>query len=111
MTAGPVSLTAYLRLLRSNRNIRLLWFAQMVSEIGDWLYSVAIYSLLLDMTGSAKAVAMAVVLQVLPQFFIAPLAGVVNDRLSRKKVMIFADLARAVIVLGMWRAVSGGRSG
>ncbi len=110
MTAGPVSLTAYLRLLRSNRNIRLLWFAQMVSEIGDWLYSVAIYSLLLDMTGSAKAVAMAVVLQVLPQFFIAPLAGVVNDRLSRKKVMIFADLARAVIVLGMvagslWRQV------
>ncbi len=101
MAIGPVSLHAYLRLLRQNRNYRLLWAAQMVSEIGDWLYSVAIYSLLLELTGSAKAVATAVVLQVLPQFFIAPLAGVLNDRLSRKKVMIFADLARAVIVLGM----------
>ncbi len=101
MAVGPVSLNAYLRLLRQNRNFRMLWLAQMVSEIGDWLYSVAIYSLLLELTGSAKAVATAVVLQVLPQFFIAPLAGVVNDRLSRKKVMVFADLARAVIVLGM----------
>ncbi len=101
---GPVSLTAYRLLLQQNRNFRLLWLAQMVSEIGDWLYSVAIYSLLLDLTGSAKAVGIAVVLQVLPQFFIAPLAGVINDRVSRKKVMIFADIARAAVVLGMLAA-------
>lgn len=101
MAAGPVSLSAYWRLLQCNRNFRLLWLAQMVSEIGDWFYSIAIFSLLLELTGSAKAVAIAVVLQVLPQFFIAPLAGVVNDRVSRRRVMIFADLARAGIVLGM----------
>lgn len=101
MAAGPVSLSSYWRLLKSNRNFRLLWLAQMVSEIGDWFYSIAIFSLLLELTGSAKAVATAVVLQVLPQFFIAPLAGVVNDRVSRRRVMILADLARAVIVLGM----------
>jgi MFS family permease len=87
--------------LRENRNFRLLWFAQIVSEIGDWLYTVAIYSLLLEFTGSAKSVATAFVLQVLPQFFIAPAAGVLNDRLSRKRIMIFADWARALIVLGM----------
>ncbi len=104
MATGPVSLTSYWRLLQANRNFRMLWLAQMVSEIGDWLYSVAIYSLLLDLTGSAKAVATAVVLQVLPQFFIAPLAGVINDRLSRKRVMILADVARAVVVLGMLAA-------
>lgn len=98
---GPVSLTSYWRLLKRNRNFRFLWLAQMVSELGDWFYSIAIYSLLLELTGSAEAVALAVVLQVLPQFFIAPMAGVVNDRVSRKKVMIFADIARAVIVLGM----------
>jgi len=101
MAAGPVSLSAYWRLLQSNRNFRLLWLAQMVSEIGDWFYSIAVFSLLLEFTGSAKAVALAVVLQVLPQFFIAPLAGVVNDRMSRRRVMIFADVARSAIVLGM----------
>ena len=88
-------------LLRHNRNFRLLWIAQIISEQGDWLYAVAIYSLLLEYTGSAKYVALAFVLQVLPQFFVSPAAGVINDRLSRKKVMIFADWSRAAIVLCM----------
>ncbi len=101
MNSRTVSLSAYSGLLRTNRNFRLLWFAQIVSEIGDWLYAVAIYSLLLEFTGSAKSVAIAIVLQVLPQFFVAPAAGVLNDRLSRKRIMIFADWARALIVLGM----------
>ncbi len=101
MDQSTVSFSAYWRLVRSNRNFRLLWSAQIVSELGDWLYSIAIYSLLLELTGSAKSVATAVVLQILPQFFIAPAAGVVNDRLSRKQVMIAADLMRAGIVLFM----------
>lgn len=75
--------------------------AQIVSELGDWLYAVAVYSLLLEYTGSAKAVGLAFVLQVLPQFFVAPAAGVINDRLSRKRVMIFADWVRAGVVLCM----------
>jgi MFS family permease len=37
----------------------------------------------------------------LPQFFIAPAAGVINDRLSRRRVMLFADWCRAGIVLCM----------
>jgi len=92
---------AYWRILRTNRNFRRLWFAQIVSEQGDWLYSVAVYSLLFEFTGSAKAVGLAFVFQVLPQFFVAPAVGVINDRISRKKVMIFADWSRAVIVLCM----------
>jgi len=101
METRPVSLSAYYRLVRGNPNFRLLWLAQIVSEIGDWLYTVAIYSLLLEYTGSAKSVALAFVLQVLPQFFVAPTAGVLNDRTSRKRVMIVADWCRAFIVLGM----------
>src|SRR5688572_24585866 len=101
MDSGTVSLRSYARLVRTNRNFRLLWSAQIVSEIGDWLYTVAIYSLLLEFTGSAKAVALAFVLQVLPQFLISPTAGVLNDRVSRKRMMIIADWARAVIVLAM----------
>ncbi|RPI19251.1 MAG: MFS transporter [Acidobacteriales bacterium] len=101
MQQGLFSFRAYWRLVRTNRNFRLLWMAQTVSELGDWLYTIAIYSLLLELTGKATSVALAVVLQVLPQFFAAPGAGVVNDRMSRKRVMILADLARAVIVLLM----------
>src|ERR1700741_2304381 len=81
-----ISLSSYLRLLGGNHNFRRLWGAQVVSEIGDWFYTLAIYTLLLQLTGRASSVALALVLQVLPQTFVGPLAGVVNDRMSRKKV-------------------------
>jgi predicted MFS family arabinose efflux permease len=96
-----VKVAAYWHLLRDNRNVRLLWMAQVVSEVGDWFYSVAIFSFLLELTGSAQMVALAFLMQVLPQCFLAPTAGVINDRLSRRKVMMFADWARAAIVLCM----------
>jgi MFS family permease len=101
METAPINLRAYAALLRSNPNFRRLWLAQLVSEIGDWLYMVAIYSLILELTGSAQAVAFAFVLQVFPQFLIAPTAGVMNDRLSRKQLMILADWARAGITFMM----------
>lgn len=98
---NPVTFRSYLRLLGENRNFRRLWGAQVVSELGDWFYTLAIYNLLLQLTGRAGSVALALVLQVLPQTFIGPTAGVVNDRLRRKRVMIAADLGRMAIVLCM----------
>jgi MFS family permease len=95
-------LRTYLRLLRGNRNYRLLWLAQIVSELGDWFYALAITTLLLELTGNkAQAVGLAIVLQVLPHTFVAPATGVLNDRLLRKRIMIGADIARFFIVLGM----------
>ena len=96
-----ISVSAYFQLLRRNRNFRRLWLAQIVSEIGDWFYTLAIYSLLLQLTGRASSVALALVLQVLPQTFIGPAAGVINDRVRRKRVMITADVARMAIVFAM----------
>jgi len=101
-----IGVASYFRLLRGNRNFRLLWSAQVVSELGDWFYTLAIYSLLLDLTGKASSVALALVLQLLPQTLITPTAGVVNDRKRRKSVMIAADLARLCIVLSMLLARS-----
>src|ERR1700739_1141664 len=89
-----VSLASYARLIGGNRNFRRLWSAQVVSEIGDWFYTLAIYNLLLELTRTAGSVALALVLQVLPQTFIGPTAGVVNDRLRRKQVMIASDIGR-----------------
>src|SRR6266536_6625055 len=96
-----ISFAAYARLLRHNGNFRRLWMAQVVSEVGDWFYTLSIYTLLLQLTGHAGSVALALVLQVLPQTFVGPTAGVVNDRLKRKHVMIAADIVRFVVVLAM----------
>src|SRR3979490_731567 len=94
-------LLAYWRLLQGNRNFRRLWLAQVVSEIGDWFYSLAIYTMLLDLTGQATSLPLSLVFPRLPQTFAGPAAGVVNDRLSRKQVMIVTDLARVFVVLAM----------
>jgi MFS family permease len=98
---SAVSFATYARLLRGNRNFRRVWSAQIVSEIGDWFYTLAIYNLLLQLTGRAGSVALALVLQVLPVTLIGPTAGVINDRLRRKHVMIAADIGRVFIVLSM----------
>lgn len=109
MAEATISLSAYGRLLRGNPNVRRLWIAQVISEMGDWFYAVAIYSLLLELTGSARSVALATVAMVFPQVLIAPMAGVVNDRMRRRQVMIAADIARFFIVGGMLFAQSAER--
>jgi MFS family permease len=105
---SSISVGAYVRLVRQNANFRRLWTAQIISEIGDWFYSLAIYSLLLQLTGHASSVALALVLQVIPQTLFGPLSGIVNDRIRRKRVMIATDLVRAVIVFSMLAVRSRG---
>lgn len=100
-SAVNARIAEYSNLLREHPDFRWLWLAQIVSELGDWFYTVALYSLLLDLTGSAESIGIAIVLQVLPQVLIAPAAGALNDRLSRKKLMIFADVVRFFVVLAM----------
>src|SRR5437868_1571050 len=87
--------------LRTNRNFRLLYFGQAISQLGDWFNSVAVYALLLDLTGSATAVAWMMIVQFLPIAIVAPLAGVVVDRVDRRRLMIGADLARGCLILGL----------
>ena len=91
----------YLRLLRTNPNFQRLWLAQLISEIGDWFYSLAIYDLLMTLTGSGKAVSYAIIVQTIPWFLMTPLAGHLVDRFSRRRLMVVADVARGFIVAGL----------
>jgi predicted MFS family arabinose efflux permease len=97
---SPVHLRYFL-LLRDNPNFRRLWLAQLISEIGDWFYSLAVYDLLLTMTHSGKVVAWAIIIQTLPWFLMTPLAGPIADRFSRRRLMILADVVRGFVVLGL----------
>jgi MFS family permease len=91
----------YLALLRQNRNFRLLYIGQAISQLGDWFNTVAVYALLLDLTGSATAVAWMLIVQLLPIAVIGPFAGVVVDRLNRRRIMMAADLLRGILILGL----------
>src|SRR5207237_1370507 len=91
----------YLRILRGNRNFRLLYIGQTISQLGDWFNAVAVYALLLDLTGSATAVAWMMIMQFLPIAIVGPIAGVVVDRVNRRRLMIAADIIRGCLILGL----------
>ena len=65
----------YHALLRTNRNFRLLFIGQTVSQLGDWFSAIAVYALLLDLTGSATSVAWMMIAQFLPYAIVGPVAG------------------------------------
>ena len=90
----------YAELLRGNRSFRLLWLGQVVSQMGDWFDTIAVYTIALRLTGSGRAVALIMVARFLPSVVMGPLSGVVADRFSRRSIMITADLLRAIVVLG-----------
>jgi MFS family permease len=92
-------LSSYISLLRTNRNFRLLFIGQTISQLGDWFNAVAIFALLLDLTGSATAVAWMMIVQFLPVAIVGPIAGVVVDRVDRRRLMIVTDLLRGVLIL------------
>jgi MFS family permease len=94
-------LNPYVALLRTNRDFRLLYIGQTISQLGDWFNTVAVFALLLDLTGSATAVAWMMIVQFLPVAVIGPLAGVVVDRVDRRRLMIAADIARGCLILGL----------
>ena len=90
----------YIDLLRRNRSFRQLWLGQVVSQMGDWFNTIALYTIILKLTGSGRDVGLLLVARFLPSFLFGPISGVVADRFSRQRIMIVSDLLRAAIVLG-----------
>jgi MFS family permease len=94
------AVVGYGDLVRNNSEFRKLWLAQVVSNMGDWFNNVAVLGLVWALTGSGMAASLVILSNTVPSVVITPVAGVVLDRLDRRKVMIAADLIRAVLALG-----------
>lgn len=97
-----------LKLLRDNRDIRLLFFAQVVSYLGDWFTFVALAGLVDDATDSKFLVSLVYVTFSLPSFLASPIAGPAADRYDRRKLLVVVSAAQAVCALGLLGS-SGGR--
>ncbi|MCC6862577.1 MAG: MFS transporter [Bryobacterales bacterium] len=93
------------RLLRQNRNYRYTWSGQVVSEVGDHFNNIAVFSLALAHTKSGLVVSGIMLSRAIPAVLAGPLAGILLDRLDRKRVMIASDLVRAVVAAGFILAV------
>lgn len=89
----------YFPLLKQNPSFRNLWYGQVISELGNWVNSIALYVLILQLTGSGMAMAAAMMAKLLPMVIISPFAGVVIDRMDRRTVLIASDILRCFTVL------------
>jgi MFS family permease len=94
---------SFFDLLRQNRNYRHTWMGQVVSEIGDHFNNIAVFSLALATTkGTNKSglvVSGVMLSRAIPAIMAGPIAGVLLDRLDRKRVMIASDLIRGLVAL------------
>ena len=77
-----------------------LWIAQVISATGDWLGLIAIIALADRLNEGSEGAAIALVLgaRIAPGFFLATAAGVLVDRLDRKRVMLVCDVGRAIVL-------------
>ncbi|MEZ5352702.1 MAG: MFS transporter [Bryobacteraceae bacterium] len=93
-------MSGFVQLLRENRNYRNLWSGQVVSEVGDHFNNIAVFSLVLETTGSGLIVSGVLLARGVAMMIAGPLAGVALDRMDRRKLMIASDAIRAVIAVG-----------
>ena len=90
---------ASLSLLRRNRDFRRLYLASVISLGGDWFLLVALFGLVLEVSGPL-AIGLLVAAQEVPFFLMSPIGGVLADRLDRKRLMVVCDVVRVVLCLG-----------
>lgn len=100
LEASPTERTTW-RIFGTSQYFRL-WMAQVVSSIGDWIGLIAILAIAARVSDSPEAaISLVMVARMLPGFVLAPVGGVIADRIDRKRLMVFADIGRAAVVASL----------
>lgn len=98
----PRGFAGYVALLRQNPDIRKIWLAQAISNMGDWFNSVALLGLINQYTTDALAPALVTVFTVLPSALAGlTISGYIADRIDRKALAVAMDVARAFVALAL----------
>jgi len=77
-------------------NYRYYWFGQIVSLIGTWMQSVSQPWLVLLLGGSPLQLGVVLALEFTPPMFLAPLGGVLADRIDKRKALMVTSVVKAV---------------
>ena len=96
----PNGFPGYIALLRDNKDVRNIWIAQVISQMGDWFNSVALLGLINRLSPDPVLPALVTVFTVLPSAISGlTLSGYIVDRVDRKKLAVAMDVARFFIAL------------
>jgi putative nucleotidyltransferase with HDIG domain len=98
-TEASVKAAVTYRDLFAVRAFRLLWFGQAVSYFGDMMNTTALAIMLYLITKSPSVVAMGLIAKAVPTVLFGLIAGSLIDRFDRQRIMIVADIIRAVLTV------------
>jgi MFS family permease len=104
----PETAPTSFRGLLGEKNFARLWYGQIISSFGDRFYQFALLYVILGIKqgmDAGKDSARVTFCAMLPGFLLAPLYGWIVDRYSRRWVMFYADIARAILtltILDLW---------
>ena len=88
----------YIQFFKVYPDFKYLWKADLLSLMGDWFKTIAVYTLIHKTTSSSVAIALVLFFQTLPTCLITPIIGPIIDRVDRRKLLLIANASRIVSV-------------
>ena len=95
--------------LQNYVNYRYLWTGNLFANCAQWLQFITIGWLALDISGSALHSILAVAIRALPVLLIGPWAGVLADRLDRRKLVIAAQFVMVLLAVAFGALLANGK--
>ncbi|MAR93908.1 MAG: hypothetical protein CMA45_02375 [Euryarchaeota archaeon] len=91
--------SGYLSFFRKNSKFRRFWFASVISWIGEWFNTIALFFLILEYSGSEFLLGVLFSVRMALFAISQPIVGVLADRINRKKLMIYSNVIQIGLAL------------
>ena len=89
----------YIEFFLSNKKFRRLWAASVISLLGEWFNTIALFFLILEYSGSEFLLGVLFSVRMALFAISQPINGLLADRISRKKLMLWANLMQVFLAL------------
>src|SRR5438105_15028882 len=90
-----------MRQILSQRGLRLVFVANLVSMLGSGMNAAAVIWHMLQLTHSEMSLGKLLVLQTVPALLLLPFSGVIIDREDRRHLIMLLDFGRGALILGV----------
>lgn len=91
--------SGYISFFRRNAKFRRFWFASVISWIGEWFNTIALFFLILEYSGSEFLLGALFSVRMALFALSQPIVGILADRFNRKKLMIFSNVLQVGLAL------------